>query len=98
MTTELANDVTGAPPVRSSDWLAGQSVTPYYNEDGVTIYNADNRLVLPLLGKFDVLLTDPPYGIGKIMQGGTWGNKFKGAYEQWDAAPPPDWQIGRAHV
>jgi len=37
---------------------------PFYNEDGITIYNADCRKVLPWLDQFDLLLTDPPYGIG----------------------------------
>ena len=37
--------------------------TPYYDRDGITIYNADCRQVLPFLPKFDLLLTDPPYGI-----------------------------------
>lgn len=37
--------------------------TPYYQDDAVTIYNADCRQVLPFLPKFDLLLTDPPYGI-----------------------------------
>jgi DNA modification methylase len=36
---------------------------PYYDRDGITIYNADCRDVLPSLGSFDLLLTDPPYGI-----------------------------------
>lgn len=90
-TMPKAEDVSG---IRMSDLLAGQPVTPYYDEDGVTLYCGDNRRILPLLGNFDVLLTDPPYGIGKIMQGGTWGNKFKGAYEAWDAAPPPRWMFG----
>ena len=38
---------------------------PYYQDDMVTIYNADCRQVLPFLPKFDLLLTDPPYGIGE---------------------------------
>lgn len=37
---------------------------PYYEEDGIVIYNADCRDVLPLLPKVDLVLTDPPYGIG----------------------------------
>ncbi len=37
---------------------------PYYDRDGITIYNADCRKVLPFLERFDMLLTDPPYGIG----------------------------------
>ena len=37
---------------------------PYYKDDFVTIYHGDCREIVPLLGKFDLLLTDPPYGIG----------------------------------
>ena len=36
---------------------------PYFDRDGITIYNADCRQVLPFLGTFDLLLTDPPYGV-----------------------------------
>ena len=31
-------------------------------EDGITLYHGDNRDVLPLLPKVDLVLTDPPYG------------------------------------
>lgn len=34
---------------------------PYYEEDGITIYCADCRDVLPTLPKVDLVLTDPPY-------------------------------------
>ena len=34
---------------------------PYYEEDGITIYNADCREILPSLPKADLVLTDPPY-------------------------------------
>ena len=37
---------------------------PYYDHNGITIYNADCREVLPELDKVDLVLTDPPYGIG----------------------------------
>lgn len=40
---------------------------PYYEENGITIYNADCREVLPHLPVCDLLLTDPPYGIGLDM-------------------------------
>jgi len=41
-------------------------LNPYYDKDGITIYCADNKQILPLLGdRFDLLLTDPPYGIGE---------------------------------
>lgn len=36
---------------------------PYYEEAGITIYNADCREVLPYLPKVSLVLTDPPYGI-----------------------------------
>jgi DNA modification methylase len=39
-------------------------VTPYYEHAGITIYHGDCREILPTLGTFDLLLTDPPYGIG----------------------------------
>lgn len=40
-------------------------MTPYYEQDGITIFHGDCRDVLPLLGRFDLLLTDPPYGINQ---------------------------------
>jgi DNA modification methylase len=41
--------------------------------------------IMPLLGAVDAVVTDPPYGIGEKMQGGTWGEK--GNYSkmrEWD--------------
>lgn len=38
-------------------------MTPYYDQDGITIYHGDCRDVMPHLGSFDLLLTDPPYGM-----------------------------------
>ena len=38
-------------------------MTPYYEQDGITLYHGDCREILPQLGRFDLLLTDPPYGI-----------------------------------
>jgi len=43
-----------------------ERVTPYYDEDGCTIYHGDCRdVLLSSCGTFDLLLTDPPYGIGE---------------------------------
>ncbi len=38
---------------------------PYYEHEGITIYHADCREILPLLepGSVDLCLTDPPYGV-----------------------------------
>jgi len=38
---------------------------PYYQDDYVTIYHGDCREILPHLPKVDLVLTDPPYGIGE---------------------------------
>lgn len=37
----------------------------YYQDDACTIYHGDCREILPSLPKVDLVLTDPPYGIGK---------------------------------
>lgn len=39
-------------------------IEPYYDEDGITIYHGDAAAVLPELPPVDLLLTDPPYGVG----------------------------------
>lgn len=46
------------------------TIQPYYEEDGITIYHGDCREILPTLTQFDAIVTDPPYGLGSIMQGG----------------------------
>ena len=72
-------------------------VEPYYQDDYVTLYHGDCREIVPQLGKFDLLLTDPPYGIGvdKLMHsnsGKQGGNaaapKRHYAATDWDHAPP----------
>ena len=40
-------------------------MTPYYEENGITIYCGDSRKIVPEIGCFDLLLTDPPYGISQ---------------------------------
>ena len=52
---------------------------PYYVEDGITIFNADCRDVLPFL-KADLVITDPPYNAGK-----NYGSKTN------DRRAWPDW-------
>ena len=66
-------------------------MTPYYDRDGITIYHGDCREILPTLGQFDLLLTDPPYGIKRdgmrfttSSHGGHKGYEFCG----WDNSPP----------
>ena len=55
-----------------------------------TLYHGDCREVLPLLPKCDLILTDPPYGIGIA------ANPVRQAHErmEWDAEPPSAWLFG----
>jgi len=56
--------------------------------EGVTLYLGDCREILPTLLKVDAVVTDPPYGIGDKMQGGTWGAAEKYTdFRRWDIAP-----------
>jgi len=59
---------------------------PYYSEKNIIIYNADCLEVLPQLRPVDLVLTDPPYGIGRSWS----GNGARREYEDldWDCAPP----------
>ena len=63
----------------------GVSIKPYYEHAGITIYHADCREVLPFIGRFDLCLTDPPYGLGDRLKGGNgeWGKGFREA-PTWD--------------
>ena len=56
---------------------------PYYEENGITIYNADCREVLPYLPRVDLVLTDPPYGLGIA------ANPFRQRFQrqEWDQKP-----------
>ena len=40
-----------------------------------TLYLGDCLDILPTLPKVDAVITDPPFGLGEKMQGGTWGGK-----------------------
>ena len=71
---------------------------PYYEHAGITIYHGDCRQVLPQLGRFDLLLTDPPYGINVANMHEDSGRRpgkslaHKGFYDfqEWDACAPDD--------
>ena len=36
---------------------------PYYQDSAVTLYHGDCREIVPMLGRFDLVLPDPPYGL-----------------------------------
>ncbi len=55
---------------------------PYYSDESCTIYHGDCAEILPELGRFDLLLTDPPYGMNldtdnSRFSGGSKGNMAK---------------------
>ena len=45
-------------------------VPPYYQDDYVAIWHGNNQELLSLMPACDLLLTDPPYGIGFAHGGG----------------------------
>ncbi len=59
-------------------------MTPYYSEDGVTIYHGDCREILPSLelqAENTVTVTDPPYNLGFSYGSAT--DDTRDDYEQW---------------
>src|SRR4249919_566688 len=59
-----------------------------------TLHLGDCRDVLPLLGRVDAVVTDPPYGIGKRLTSGGTGRGFHkmvaSEAHEWDVRPEPD--------
>ena len=54
---------------------------PYYSDDLVTLYHGDCREVE--LPHVDLVCTDPPYGLGRKLAGGSWGAPLSGGLS-WD--------------
>lgn len=85
-------------------------LAPYYEEDGISIYCGDCRKVLPFLdaGFVDLVVTDPPYGIGEARKPNASRSKIAQSKDYgkatWDDAPPPPWLVqmilgyGRHHI
>ena len=65
------------------------TIEPYFSGDGVTIYHGDCVDVLPHLGRFDLLLTDPPYGLRWRGTGFTRHTKIldHNKAKRWDVRP-----------
>ena len=65
-------------------------MTPYFQDDAVTIYHGDCREIVPTLGRFDLLLTDPPYGIERFRNGIGKGDRMKNKADGGFNNDPPD--------
>lgn len=98
-----APDVTEQPEsdARGSLQRVVMPPQPYYQADGVTIYCGDNRALLPLMDNADLLLTDPPYGIGegnaaRIKSRSNLAKSRDYGHTNWDAATPDKWVIEMA--
>lgn len=74
-------------------------MTPYYQDDLVTLYHGDCRELLPLV-EADVVVTDPPYGMAwdtdttrfsggqaKVKRGRDWAAPIRGDSEEFDPTP-----------
>lgn len=71
-------------------------MTPYYEQDGITIYHGDCAVIAPQLPDYDLLLTDPPYGIGRDgskQSTGSHGGRKAYEFLGWDQERPPRWLI-----
>lgn len=69
----------------------------YYQDETVTIYHGDCAVIAPQLGVFDLLCTDPPYGIGEARGKNKSRTKLARAKDYgnatWDDAPPESWLL-----
>lgn len=59
----MITEPTSPPSGLASPSCCVSLPVPFYDRDGITIYHGDNRQILPMLGRFDLLMADPPYGI-----------------------------------
>jgi len=102
MTTTLPSPKDSRQPEGAAGLAAplGSAFRPYHQEVSVTIYHGDCRQILPMLGRFDLLLTDPPYGIGDkwtngVMDGKRGTSKLWGNGEKWDDETPAPWLLAQ---
>ncbi len=60
--------------------------------EGIELHLGDCLDVMPSVGAVTAIVTDPPYGLGKRMQGGTWGAKDEmSGFLRWDLEARQEW-------
>ncbi len=60
----MINEKTmAANPMQSIVMASAGLPTPYYDQDGITLYHGDSSELLPMMPKVDLVITDPPYGM-----------------------------------
>lgn len=65
-------------------------MTPYYQENGLTLYHGDALEFLPLVGPVTITITDPPYNVGMDYPTGDNRADYKEWSQLWfQAAPRP---------
>ena len=95
---KMAAEKSSSPsqkPISPKQWKP-VGIKPYYEDDSVFLIHGDCREIVPLLGRFDLLLTDPPYGIGKDKGAAPGGTDGSGRYKrnpkqyegEWDSERP----------
>jgi site-specific DNA-methyltransferase (adenine-specific)/modification methylase len=78
------------PPLAPAPWRRREQIGL------ATLYLGDCREIAPTLERPAAVISDPPYGLGNKMQGGTWG--AKPAFREmlsWDCAPPATEYLAR---
>lgn len=72
-------------------------MTPYYTDGSISIYCGDCAVIAPSLGTFDLLCTDPPYGLGEARGKNKSRSKIAVSRDygvsSWDDQPPVQWLI-----
>ena len=57
----MGMNASSADPAGVPGDVGTMTPAPYYADESCTIYCGDCREILPTLGRFDLMLTDPPY-------------------------------------
>lgn len=62
---------------------------PYYENEHGKLYHGDCLEILPTIGKVDLVLTDPPYGLNSKIHDGGWSSNKEKYIDvlEWDYIP-----------